>query len=76
MGRKSLLVRMEITEAGRAHDCRYNKRHRIAKGVRRLTVRSKDGDKHHYCLSCAKEFVAHSLDDLMKLRDAVNAAGN
>ena len=53
---KSLLVSMEITVAGRAHDCRYNSAHRIIKGDRRLTI-TDDGDKHHYCLMCAKRFM-------------------
>jgi hypothetical protein len=56
MSRKSLLVTMEITAAGRAHNCRYNKRHRLEKGVKRLTIKS-DGDEHHYCLACAKPTV-------------------
>ena len=31
---KSLVVSMEITTAGGAHDCRYNKNHRLEKGIR------------------------------------------
>jgi hypothetical protein len=60
VGRRSLLVRMQWTTAGRAHDCRYNKRHRIEKGHRRLTIKS-DGDEHHYCVPCAKSFFEHDL---------------
>jgi hypothetical protein len=44
---------MEWTHAGRAHDCRNNKDHRIEKGQRRLTINS-DGDEHHYCVPCAR----------------------
>lgn len=32
MARRSLIVSVEITTAGRAHDCRYNKNHRLEKG--------------------------------------------
>jgi hypothetical protein len=71
MPRKSLLVSMEITMAGRAHDCRYNKNHRIQKGDRRLTVRS-DGDEHHYCLACAKTFIAASSEKLASIRAEVD----
>jgi hypothetical protein len=63
---------MEITTAGRAHDCRYNKRHRIEKGVRRLTIRS-DGDEHHYCIACAKAFLVKDIERLQVLLMEVNA---
>jgi hypothetical protein len=72
MSRKSLLVSMEITTAGRGHDCRYNKKHRIEKGVRRLTVKS-DGNEHHYCLACAKIFMMGSLQRLQALNSEIDA---
>lgn len=62
MGRpKSLLVSMQITVAGKAHDCRFNGSHRITKGDRRLTI-TEDGDKHHYCLACAKRFMERDTE--------------
>jgi ribosomal protein L24E len=63
---------MEWTLAGRAHDCRFNKSHRLEKGQRRLTVKS-DGDEHHYCVSCAKKFLTidiQRLQDLLEKADA------
>lgn len=69
---KSLLVSMEITTSGRAHDCRYNKNHRLVKGVKRLTIKS-DGDEHHYCLACAKAFLTASTVKLAGLRAEVEA---
>ena len=66
MAYKSLIVTMEITAAGRAHDCRFNKKHRLEKGVRRLTIRS-DGNEHHYCLACAKIFLLKDIDRLRAL---------
>jgi hypothetical protein len=59
---------MEWTEAGRAHDCRFNKKHRLEKGQRRLTVRA-DGDEHHYCVTCAKAFLAADIVRLQILLD-------
>jgi hypothetical protein len=53
---KSVVVSMEITTVGRAHDCRFNKNHRLEKGMQRLTIKE-DGDEHHYCLPCARSFV-------------------
>lgn len=57
---KSLLVSMEITVAGRAHNCRFNEDHRIQKGDKRLTIKV-EGDDHHYCLSCARCFMLRDL---------------
>jgi hypothetical protein len=57
---------MEWTQAGRAHDCRNNKNHRIEKGQRRLTIKS-DGDEHHYCISCAKSFLQADIQRLESL---------
>lgn len=68
---KSLIVVMELTAAGRSHDCRFNKTHRIEKGVRRLTVRS-DGDEHHYCLACAKGFLTKDVERLQAILNEVD----
>lgn len=71
MARKSLLVRMEITTAARAHDCRYNNKHRIAKGDKRLTVKV-DRSDHHYCLACAKLFFEDSCARLLAMKNEVD----
>lgn len=63
---KSVVVSMEITTAGRAHDCRYNKSHRLEKGIRRLTIRE-DGEEHHYCLGCARGFLLQGIERLRAL---------
>ena len=63
---KSSIVSMEITVAGRAHNCRQSDKHRIEKGMNRLTVKS-DGDEHHYCLTCATAFLAKDLERLNAL---------
>ena len=69
---RSLIVSMEITAAGNSHNCRYNDTHRITKGMKRLTIKS-DGDRHHYCLTCAKSFLAKDIDRLRAiLSDAEN----
>jgi len=70
---KSLVVSMEITVVGRAHDCRYNKNHRLEKGMSRLTIKE-DGDEHHYCLTCARVFLVQGVERLTALITAVDAA--
>lgn len=72
MALKSLIVSMEITTVGRAHDCRYNKRHRLEKGNRRLTIRS-DGNEHHYCIECAKVFLRKDVERLRQFLQQVEA---
>ncbi len=71
MPRKSLLLSMEITMAGRSHNCRFNKKHRIEKGDQRLTVKV-DRDDHNYCLACAKLFVEDSYARLGQLKSDVD----
>lgn len=66
MAHRSLILNMEVTTVGRAHNCRYNKKHRLEKDHHRLTVRS-DGDEHHYCLECAKTFLIKDVERLRKL---------
>lgn len=60
---------MQWTVAGRAHDCRNNKGHRLEKGDRRLTVKE-DGSELHYCATCAKSFLAN---DIKRLQDLLTA---
>ena len=67
---RSVVARMTITVAARAHGCRYNKGHRLAKGMRRLTVRA-DGADHHYCLPCAAMFLTRGVSRLQALLDEV-----
>ncbi len=69
---RSLIVSMEITTAGKSHNCRHNSKHRIAMGDRRLTINS-DGDKHHYCLDCAKGFLVKDIEKLQLLLAEVGA---
>ena len=72
MGRaKSLLVSMGWTEAGRAHNCRSDAKHRIEKGDRRLTVKQ-DGDDLHYCEACAVRFLDKDIQRIAALRAEVS----
>lgn len=71
MSRKSVLVSMEITVAGSSHNCRFNDRHRIRKGMRRLTIKE-DRARLNYCLNCAKSFLAQGLLRLHELQGDVD----
>lgn len=49
---KSLITRVEIDRAKRAHNCQANARHRIEAGEIRLNVRNgRSWDR--YCFTCA-----------------------
>lgn len=67
---KSLIVSMQITTAGRAHNCRQSAQHRIEKGTKRLTITS-SGDKHHYCLPCAQSFFVKDLERMRALLEEI-----
>ena len=69
---KSLIVSMEWTNAGRAHDCRHNKKHRLEKSQRRLTIKS-DGGEQHYCVARAKVFLAADIQRLQALLEQTDA---
>lgn len=60
---KSLIVSMEWTTVSRSHNCRSNKRHRLEKGDRRLTIKQ-NGDEKHYCVNCAKLFLVEDIKRL------------
>jgi hypothetical protein len=62
---------MEITTAGRAHDGHCSKKHRLEKGMRRLTIKE-GSEEQHYCLSCARVFLGDGLDRLERLLAEVN----
>ncbi len=68
MPQKSLTKTVYIDSASRAHNCRFNKRHRISRGDRRLVV--KEGRTEiHYCVECAKRFLR---TDICKLTDLLS----
>jgi uncharacterized protein YbbK (DUF523 family) len=57
MGRpKSFLPQLIVEQAKSSHNCRFNKKHRITKGQKRLTA--KEGRSVlRYCPSCAVGFL-------------------
>ena len=63
---KSFLPRLDITEAGRAHDCQHNPRHRLSKGDPRLSLQ--DGrSTEHFCVECARAILKADIARLQTL---------
>jgi uncharacterized protein YbbK (DUF523 family) len=53
---KSFLPQLIVENAKSSHNCRFNRKHRIAKGQSRLTA--KEGrEVLHYCPECAIHFL-------------------
>ena len=65
---KSILQRVEIDIAQRAHNCQHNSRHRIKQGDKRLKVR-KERSWEHYCCECAKAIIDRGITQLQDLRE-------
>lgn len=68
MGRiKSLLIRVQIDEVQKAHNCQANAGHRLVKGDRRLKVRN-GRSWDHYCASCAAIILERDITELQALQ--------
>lgn len=64
---KSIVVRVEIDQAKKAHNCQANAAHRIQGGDTRLNVRSgRSWDR--YCVSCARTIIERDIAELQALQ--------
>jgi hypothetical protein len=68
MATKSLVIRVEIDAARKAHNCQANRRHRLERGHTRLKVRN-GRSWDHYCAPCSAAILTR---DLAKLRRLLN----
>lgn len=67
MSIKSLVVRVEVDKAAKAHNCRANSKHRIERGDIRLKVR--DGRSWvHYCRLCADKIISRDIEKLKEIQ--------
>jgi hypothetical protein len=63
---KSLVTRVDIDSALRAHNCQANRRHRLERGDTRLKVRNGRG-WDHYCRLCAAMILERDIVKLGRL---------
>jgi hypothetical protein len=63
MATKSIVIRVEIDKALRAHNCQANRRHRLERGDTRLKVRN-GRSWNHYCAACAATIVERAMTKL------------
>ena len=73
MATKSLVIRVEIDCALKAHNCQANVRHRLERGDRRLKVRN-GRSWDHYCAACAADILERDLVKLRTLRKQFESA--
>ena len=64
---KSLVIRVEIDEALKAHNCQANARHRIQRGDKRLKVRT-GRSWNHYCVLCGAVILQRDIAELLALQ--------
>ena len=67
MATKSLVIRVLIDQALKAHNCQASDKHRIERGDRRLKVR-KGRSWDHYCASCAAVILGRDIEKLTTLQ--------
>lgn len=74
MGRiKSIVVRVEIDHAMKAHNCQANASHRIERGDMRLKVQN-GRSRDHYCVACARTILQRDFDELQSLARKFSAS--
>lgn len=66
MSRKSLVQRVEVEHAKKAHNCQANQKHRLQQGDTRLKVYN-DRSADHYCRACALSIVEHDIKKLQEI---------
>ncbi|HXI25236.1 MAG TPA: hypothetical protein VNG71_15335 [Pyrinomonadaceae bacterium] len=64
---KSLVIRVGVDEALKAHDCQGDSRHRIERGHRRLKVRN-GRSWDHYCVPCTIAILDRDIAKLQALQ--------
>lgn len=64
---KSIVIRVEIDQAKKAHNCQANAGHRIQGGDTRLNVRNgRSWDR--YCVACARTIIQRDITELQELQ--------
>ena len=65
---KSILQRVEVDEAKKAHNCQHNAAHRVMSGDKRLKV-SDGRSNEHYCATCAIAIINRDIAKLQEMAE-------
>lgn len=68
---KSILIRVEIDQAQKSHNCQASVRHRIEREDTRLKVRN-GRSWDHYCVPCAVLIIERDIAELQDLQRRLN----
>ena len=63
---KSVLLRLQVDTAMRAHNCQHNSAHRLLQGHKRLKL-TKDRSDEHFCVQCGLEMIRQGIEKLQGL---------
>jgi len=63
---KSILRRVEVDKAKKAHNCQHNQRHRLERGDKRLKVWA-NRTAEHYCAACALQIIERDIAKLQAI---------
>lgn len=72
---RSLLRSVRTGIAGRAHKCRANAKHALAKGDPILVVKI-ERNEYHYCAACAVKFMNTARARLQDIEDDLTAVSS
>lgn len=65
---KSLLKKVTVDVALRAHNCQHVRAHRIQQGEKRLKL-AVNRTHEHFCINCALQIINSDIEKLLKIRD-------
>lgn len=63
---KSIIQRVGVDEAQKAHNCQHNPKHRLERGDKRLKVWDQRSAEH-YCVDCALKIIERDIAKLNEL---------
>lgn len=69
---KSILLRLNVDKAQRAHCCQHNKNHRLEAGDVRLKI-TNDRSHEHFCADCALEMIDAAILRLTQLKNQIQS---
>jgi hypothetical protein len=64
---KSILQRVTVDIASRAHNCQHISSHRVDKGDKRLKV-AVGRSYEHFCIACALQIIESDITKLLQLK--------
>lgn len=67
---KSILLRLNVDRAIRAHCCQHSKNHRLEAGDVRLKITT-DRSHEHFCAGCALEMIDDAISKLTRLKNQI-----